>query len=86
MDRLRAWKESPRRMPLLLDGARQVGKTYTALTFGKEQYKNTVYFNMEDSSEIRAIFERGFQYRAPDPGIVGQSRSDDISGRHSDHF
>ena len=60
MDRLRAWKENPRRMPLLLDGARQVGKTYTALTFGKEQYKNTVYFNMEDSSEIRAIFERDF--------------------------
>lgn len=60
MDRLRAWKENPRRMPLLLDGARQVGKTYTALTFGKEQYKNTVYFNMEDSSEIQAIFERDF--------------------------
>lgn len=60
MDRLRAWKKNPRRMPLLLDGARQVGKTYTALTFGKEQYKNTVYFNMEDSSEIQAIFERDF--------------------------
>ena len=60
MDRLRAWKENPRRMPLLLDGARQVGKTYTALTFGKEQYKNTVYFNMEDSSEIQASFERDF--------------------------
>lgn len=60
MDRLRGWKENPRRMPLLLDGARQVGKTYTALTFGKEQYKNTVYFNMEDSSEIQAIFERDF--------------------------
>lgn len=60
MTRLREWKESPRRMPLLLDGARQVGKTYTALTFGKEQYKNTVYFNMEDSAEIQAIFERDF--------------------------
>ena len=60
MDSLRAWKENPRRMPLLLDGARQVGKTYTALTFGKEYYKNTVYFNMEDSSEIQAIFERDF--------------------------
>ena len=60
MDRLRAWKKNPRRMPLLLDGARQVGKTYTALTFGKEHYKNTVYFNMEDSSEIQAIFERDF--------------------------
>ena len=62
MDSLRAWKENPRRMPLLLDGARQVGKTYTALTFGKEYYKNTVYFNMEDSSEIQAIFERDFNF------------------------
>jgi len=45
-------------MPLILQGARQVGKTYTALTFGKEHYKNTVYFNMEDSGEVTAIFER----------------------------
>ena len=60
MARLREWKESKNRMPLLLDGARQVGKTYTALTFGKENYKNTAYFNMEDSSEIQKIFERDF--------------------------
>ncbi len=59
-DKLLKWKENPRRMPLLLYGARQVGKTYTALSFGKRHYKNTVYFNMEDSSEIAAIFERNF--------------------------
>ena len=53
-----AWKNSLKRMPLILQGARQVGKTYTALTFGKEHYKNTVYFNMEDSGEITGIFER----------------------------
>ena len=52
---LLAWKNSPNRMPLLLYGARQVGKTYTALTFGKEHYRNTVYFNLEDSGEIAAI-------------------------------
>ena len=45
-------------MPLILHGARQVGKTYSALTFGKTYYKNTVYFNMEDSREITSIFER----------------------------
>lgn len=45
-------------MPLLLYGARQVGKTYTALTFGKEHYRNTVYFNLEDSREVAAVFER----------------------------
>jgi len=52
------WKSSSRRMPLLIYGARQVGKTYSALTFGKAYYRNTVYFNMEDSKEITTIFER----------------------------
>lgn len=56
--RLIEWKNSTRRMPLLIYGARQVGKTYTALTFGKQHYKNTVYFNLEDSTEVAAIFER----------------------------
>ena len=58
IEALKRWKSSPKRMPLLLGGARQVGKTYTALTFGKQYYKNTAYFNMEDSSEIISIFER----------------------------
>ena len=52
------WKNSPKRMPLILHGARQVGKTYTALNFGKNYYKNTVYFSMEDSREVVGIFER----------------------------
>ena len=60
VERLISWKASTQRMPLLINGARQVGKTYTALTFGKEHYKNTAYFNMEDSSEIMSIFERDF--------------------------
>lgn len=54
------WKNSLKRMPLFIHGARQVGKTYTALTFGREHYKNTVYFNMEGSTEFAAIFERDF--------------------------
>ncbi|MDR1321511.1 MAG: ATP-binding protein [Gracilibacteraceae bacterium] len=58
MSSLLKWKASPDKKPLLIQGARQVGKTYTALTFGKRHYKNTVYFNMESSSEITAIFER----------------------------
>ena len=58
VNRLIAWKQSAKRMPLVIYGARQVGKTYTALTFRKTHYKNTVYFNMEGSSEVTAIFER----------------------------
>ncbi len=57
-DRLVLWKNSDNRMPLVLYGARQVGKTYTALSFGKEFYKNTVYINLEDSQEVAGIFER----------------------------
>lgn len=52
------WMNNPKKMPLLIYGARQVGKTYAALTLGKQHYKNTVYFNLEGSSEISAIFER----------------------------
>lgn len=55
---LKKWKDSSNRMPLIIHGARQVGKTYTALSFGKEHYKNTAYFNLEDSIEVSNIFER----------------------------
>ena len=58
IDSLITWKNSSRRKPLIISGARQVGKTYTALTFGKEHYKNTAYFSMEDSREVQAIFDR----------------------------
>ncbi|MDQ2087351.1 ATP-binding protein [Herbivorax sp. ANBcel31] len=58
VDSLKKWKGLSNRMPLIINGARQVGKTYTALTFGKEDYKNTVYFNLEDSTEVSNIFER----------------------------
>lgn len=55
---LKRWKTSSNRMPLIIHGARQVGKTYTALSFGREQYKNTAYFNFEDSVELSNIFKR----------------------------
>jgi len=55
---LLAWKNNPKKQPLLLQGARQVGKTYTLLSFGKEHYKNVVYFSLEESADIRSVFER----------------------------
>jgi predicted AAA+ superfamily ATPase len=56
--KLLKWKNNPDKQPLLLQGARQVGKTYTILSFGKKYYKNVAYFSMEESKEICAIFER----------------------------
>ena len=41
---LKAWKESKYRKPLVLQGARQVGKTYAVLEFGRKEYDNVAYF------------------------------------------
>ncbi|MGL5576797.1 MAG: ATP-binding protein [Sarcina sp.] len=52
------WKNNKNRKPLILQGARQVGKTYSTLTFGKKHYKNVVYFNFENNRDLIDIFER----------------------------
>ncbi|MGL4946194.1 MAG: ATP-binding protein, partial [Cetobacterium sp.] len=56
-----AWRISKNRKPLIIDGARQVGKTYIALSFGKEFYKNVVYFNFENSKELQKIFDKDLE-------------------------
>ena len=52
------WKNRKNHKPLIIDGARQIGKTYIAFSFGKENYKNTVYFNFENSKNLNRIFEK----------------------------
>ena len=47
MSFLEAWKESAPCKPLILQGARQVGKTYSILEFGRKAYENVAYFNFE---------------------------------------
>ena len=47
MEYLKSWKDSKYRKPLILQGARQVGKTYTLLEFGRTCYENVAYFNFE---------------------------------------
>ena len=44
-------------MPLVVNGARQVGKTYILEQFGKEQFENVVYLNMEIESALNKYFE-----------------------------
>ena len=57
MQYLIEWKNSPYRKPLILQGARQVGKTYTALEFGRTHYENVAYFNFETNPKIKATFD-----------------------------
>ena len=57
MKYLTEWKENPYRKPLILQGARQVGKTYSILAFGREQYENVAYFNFETNPQLIKTFE-----------------------------
>lgn len=59
--KLLKWKNDTEKTPLILYGARQVGKTYTILSFGKENYKNVAYINFEDNTEISKIFEQDLE-------------------------
>ena len=57
MKYLEEWKESPHRKPLILQGARQVGKTYSVLEFGRNHYENVAYFNFESNPKLANTFE-----------------------------
>lgn len=53
---LESWKESKYRKPLILQGARQVGKTYSMLEFGRRYYENVAYFNFETNPKLIETF------------------------------
>lgn len=58
MDRLIKWKEETKeRLPLLLYGARQVGKTYAMQELGASMFKNTIYVNFEEDRNIGTFFQ-----------------------------
>jgi len=52
------WKDSEERKPLLLNGARQVGKTYILEEFGKEYFEKVMYLNMEIEGDVRNFIEK----------------------------
>ncbi len=57
-EKLLYWKENEINTPLLVTGARQVGKTYIITEFCKENFENYVYLNFEKNSELSSIFEK----------------------------
>lgn len=57
MSFLETWKKSEHRKPLILQGARQVGKTYSILEFGRTHYENVAYFNFETNPKLNQTFE-----------------------------
>ena len=57
MKKLLEWKDNKNRKPLILRGARQVGKPYILQQFGKENYKNIAYFNFDYDTDLYQLFK-----------------------------
>jgi predicted AAA+ superfamily ATPase len=60
-EHLKAWKRQKTRKPLILQGARQVGKTYILKAFGKAEYENVAYLNFESSPQLGKLFAHSLE-------------------------
>lgn len=60
MQQLIDWKQDKQRKPLLIQGARQVGKTWLMRTFGKEHFRNVAYLSMDQNPRLQAVFGQDF--------------------------
>ena len=56
IEKLYEWKKNDNRKPLIIEGARQVGKTWLMREFGKQAYKKTVYINFDSNSRMAELF------------------------------
>ncbi|MBM3404067.1 MAG: ATP-binding protein [Bacteroidetes bacterium] len=57
---LSKWKQSKNRKPLIIQGARQVGKTWLMQEFGRREYEQVAYINFESSDSLKSIFKENF--------------------------
>ncbi len=60
MHELERWQNDPHRKPLIIRGARQVGKTWLMKEFGKLAFKSTAYINFDNNERMRLLFEGDF--------------------------
>lgn len=63
MMQLKNWKNSQFRKPLILTGARQVGKTYVLKEFGKKEFKNVAYVNCDNNPDVRSLFDEDYDMK-----------------------
>ncbi|MDY4793220.1 MAG: ATP-binding protein [Pararoseburia sp.] len=56
MEKLKKWKQSKHRKPLIIEGARQVGKTWLMKEFGRQEYQDTIYINFDSNSRMAELF------------------------------
>jgi hypothetical protein len=68
IEKMNQWKTKKRRKPLIIEGARQVGKTWLMKEFGRQAYADTVYINFDSNSRMAALFASNLN---PDRLIMG---------------
>lgn len=60
LEQLKAWKNKEHRKPLVLSGARQVGKTYILKRFGEQEFSNVAYINCDDNEMAKDLFTQDY--------------------------
>lgn len=58
IEQLKRWKDKPDRKPMMMLGARQVGKTFVLQQFGKEEFEHCAYFSLDEENGVADIFRR----------------------------
>jgi len=79
-DKLLKWKDDPFRKPLIMQGARQVGKTYILKAFGKAEFKNMVYVNCHNNTFIDTLFAQDFDVQRIVRGLSAYSSKPIVPG------
>lgn len=57
------WKNNPNRLPLIIRGARQVGKTWLMKEFGKQEYKQVAYISFDNNPRLQELFKQDFNIK-----------------------
>ncbi len=81
LESLIEWKNSEERKPLILNGARQVGKTYILEEFGREHFESVIYLNMEIEGAVRSFIEKELSPQKIIQFIESAKRQEIIPGK-----
>ena len=76
LNSLKKWKQSSRRKPLIIRGARQVGKTWLMQEFGRLEYNNFAYINLDNNSRMKELFRQDLKIERIISGLEIEAEMD----------
>jgi len=80
MPKLLDWKDNPQKKPIIINGARQVGKTWLLKEFGAKHFKNVAYVNFDNNVAMNLLFEEGYDIQRLLTGIQAETGQRIIPG------